>query len=85
MVENLQCGVDSRKYYCQSSHRLRQERLSKQLSVNRLSLVQLKGNLEKKMALMKLEDIVQHEEAMAKEFCDDKFLIKKRLGSKILG
>ena len=51
---------------------IRQENLNKQLifSVNRLGNVQLKGNQEKKIALMNLEDIVQNEDAMAKEFCD---------------
>ena len=38
--------------------------------MNRLGHVQLKGNLEKKIALMKLEEIVQQEDAMAKEFCN---------------
>ena len=37
------------------------------ITVNRLGHVQLKGNLEKKMVLMKLEDIVQQEDAMNKE------------------
>ena len=46
------------------------KRLSKQLtvSVNRLGHVQIKGNLEMKIALMKLEEIVQQEDATAKEF-----------------
>ena len=39
--------------------------------MNRLSHKQLKGNLEKKMALMNLEDIVQNEDAMTKKFCDE--------------
>ena len=78
MVELLQCGVDCKKYYCQSSHRLWQERLSKQLtlSVNRFAHVQLKGNLKKKM---KLKDIFRHEDAMAKEFCDEKNLKGKKV------
>ena len=36
--------------------------------------VQLKRILRKKMALMKLEDIVQHKDLMAKKFCEKKFL-----------
>ena len=36
-----------------------------------LSHVQLKGNLEKKIALMMVEDIVQQEDAMNKEFYDE--------------
>ena len=46
------------------------KRLSTQLtvSVNRLGHVQIKGNLEMKIALMKLEEIVQQEDATAKEF-----------------
>ena len=45
-------------------------RLSKQLTitVNRLGLIQIKGNPEKKIPLMKLEEIIQQEDAMAKEF-----------------
>ena len=48
---------------------LGKKRLSKQLivSVNRLGHVQLNENLEKKIALMELEDMVQQENAMAKE------------------
>ena len=42
-------------------------------SVNRLSHLQLKGNLEKKIELKKLEEIVQQDKAMAKEFCDKKY------------
>ena len=55
---------------------IRQEKLSKKLifSVNRLGHVQLKGNQEKKIALMNLEDIFQNEDAMAKEFCDEQKL-----------
>ena len=41
------------------------------ITVNRLGYVQLKGNREKKMALMKLEDIVQQDDAMNKEFYDE--------------
>ena len=69
------------KYYCKSSHRLRQKWLSKQIiiTVNRLGHVQLKGNL-KKMALMKLEDIVQLEDAINKEFYDK---VKQNLYVKI--
>ena len=37
------------------------------ITVNRLGPVQLKGNLEKKIVLMQLEDIVQQEDAMKKE------------------
>ena len=49
---------------------LGKKRLSKQLiiSVNRLGHVQMKGNLEKKIALLKLEEIVQQEDAMNKEW-----------------
>jgi hypothetical protein len=49
------------KYYCKSSLSLWKKRMSKQMivSVNILGHVQLKGNLEKKMVLMKLQDIVQ--------------------------
>ena len=45
------------------------KRLSKQLtiSVNRLGLLQIKGNLEKKIPLTKLEEIIQQEDAVAKE------------------
>ena len=54
-------------------------KLSKQLivSVNRLGHVQLKGNLEKKIALMKLEDIFQQEEPIGIKFKDHKKIIKK--------
>ena len=54
-------------------YQLRQKWLSKQMiiTVNRLSHLQLKGNLEKKMALRKLEDIVQQEDVMNKEFYDE--------------
>ena len=46
--------------------------------VNRLGHVQLKGNLEKKIAIMNLEEIVQNEDAMAKEFCEEQnFKVKK--------
>ena len=78
-------GVHSTKYYCKSSNPLRQKKLSKQtiVSVNRLGHEQLKGNLEKKMALMKLEDIVQQEDAMATEFCDDKIISKNVFAMKI--
>ena len=41
---------------------------------NRHGHVQLKGILRKKMALMKLEDIVHHNDLMAKKFCEKKFL-----------
>ena len=40
--------------------------------MNRLGHVQLKGNLEKKIALKKLKEIVQQDKAMAKKFCDEK-------------
>jgi hypothetical protein len=46
--------------------------------VNRLGHVQLNGNLEKKMALMKLKHIVQHEDAMAQECSED---LKKKLNT----
>ena len=61
-----------------SSHSLWQKRLNKQMivSVNILGHVQLKGNLEKKMALIKLEDIVHQEDAKTKEFSDYFFLCK---------
>ena len=36
----------------------------------------LQGDLEKKMSLMKLKDIFQHEDAIAKEFFDEKNLKK---------
>ena len=52
-------------------------RLCEQLivSVNRFSHVQLKaGNLEKKIALKKLEEIVKQGEARAKEFFFYNFL-----------
>ena len=42
------------------------------VSVNRHGHVQLKGNLENKIALIKLEDIVQQEEPNGKEFWDHK-------------
>ena len=56
-------------------------KLSKQLvvSVNRHSHVQLRGNLEKKIALMKLEDIVQQEEPIGKEFWDHKTIELKKV------
>ena len=59
------------KNCCQPLHWIRQERLRKQIifSVNRLGHAQLKENQEKKMALMKLEDIFQHEHATAKKLC----------------
>ena len=41
------------------------------ITVNSLGHVQLKGNLEKKMAMMKLEDIFQLEDAIKKEFYDE--------------
>ena len=46
---------------------LGKKRPSKKLifSVNGLNHVQLKGNLEKKIVLMKLEEIVQQEDAIA--------------------
>ena len=49
------------------------KKLSKQIiiTVNWLGHVQLKGNLEKKIALKKLEEIVHQDKAMAKEFCDE--------------
>ena len=49
---------------------LGKKRLSKQriISVNRLGQVQLKGNLDKKVALAKLEEIVQQEDARAREW-----------------
>ena len=50
------------------------------VSVNRLGHLQLESNLEKKMALMNLEDIVQQENAMAKEFCDDKITSENSFG-----
>ena len=40
-------------------------------TVNILGHKQLKENLEKKMALIKLEDIYQHERAMAKKLCKE--------------
>ena len=40
--------------------------------VNRHGQVTLKRNLRKTMALIKLEDIVQHEDAMTKKFCEEK-------------
>ena len=63
------------KYYCKSSLSLWKKRMSKQMiiSVNILGHVQLKGNLEKKMALMKLEDIIHQEDAMTKEFSGEFF------------
>ena len=66
ITQNHKYGVHSKKYYCQSSHQHQAGRLSKQLivSVNRLSHVQQKGNLAENM---KLEDIVQYEDAMAKK------------------
>ena len=56
-------------------------RLSKQLivSVNIDGHVQLKGTLEKKIALMKLEDIVQQEEPIGKEFWDHKKIEGKKV------
>ena len=47
-----------------------QERQSEQLFffVNRHGQVYLKRNLRKKMGLIKLEDIVQHEDAMTQKF-----------------
>jgi hypothetical protein len=47
--------------------------------VNRLGHLQLKENLEKKMALMKLEDIFQHEHAMAKKLCNKKHGVEIKL------
>ena len=38
---------------------------------------QVKGNMEKKLALMNLEDIVQNEDAIANEFCDEQNLKQK--------
>ena len=38
------------------------------VSVSKLGHVQLKGKLEKKIALMKLEDIIQQEDSMANVF-----------------
>ena len=47
--------------------------LSKQMiiKVTRLGHVQLNWNMEKKMALLKLEDIVKQEDAINKEFDDE--------------
>ena len=42
------------------------------ISVNRRGHVELKGNLEKKITLMKLEEIVWQKKAMAKDFCNEK-------------
>ena len=86
ITQNQKYALHSRKCYCQWSHWLRLERLCKQLIilVNRLGHVQLNGKLEKKMALMKLEDIVQQEDAMATEFCDDKIISKKKLRWKFI-
>ena len=52
---------------------LGKKRLSTQLiiSVNRLGQVQLKGNLDKKVALAKLKEIVQQEDARAREWLPD--------------
>ena len=51
--------------------------------MNILGHEQLKGSLEKKMALMNLEDIVKNENAIVREFCDEQnFNIKKKMGYK---
>ena len=49
------------------------------VSVSKLCHVQLKGNLEKKIALMKLEDIVQQEDGMANAFVMKNLLSKRIL------
>ena len=63
-------------FFAQFSLPSGKKRLTKQVtvSVNRHGHVQLKGNLEKKIALMKLKDIVQLEDTIGKKFWDVKFL-----------
>jgi hypothetical protein len=50
--------------------------------VNRIGHVQLKENLEKKMALMKLKDIFQHEHAWPKSCAIKIFKVEKKVGIK---
>ena len=68
-------GVHSRKYCCKSSHRQGQEEAEQTADrFSEQSHVQRKGNLEKKIALRKLEEIVQQKDAMTN--CDKKKLLQ---------